>query len=110
MEDVEAVDLVDIGAGDAPGQGLLADFLVQRIAARFGELLRVVQPEDRARRVEDHRRGDHRAAKRSTADFVDARHQFFHQAEIQAELHQGTPINCRMASAAWSDAPWRNAR
>ncbi|MNG04421.1 hypothetical protein D3C84_875490 [compost metagenome] len=110
MQDVQLIDLLHLGTGDAPGKGLLADFVEQRIAARFRELLRIVQAEDRPRRVEDDRSGHHRTTERATADFVDAGHQLFHQAEIQTELHQGTPINCRMASAAWRDASWRSER
>ena len=60
----------------------------QRLATSFAELLRVVQAEDWAARVENHRGGDHRTAQRTATDLVDARDQILHQIEIQAQLHQ----------------------
>ncbi len=91
MQNVQAVDFLDLGAGDAKAQGLFADLVEQRFALGFGEFLRIVQAEDRARRVEDHRCGHHRAAQRATAHFIDAGDQVFDQVEIQSHLHVSGP-------------------
>ncbi|MNE73029.1 hypothetical protein D3C80_1690140 [compost metagenome] len=47
MQDVQAVDLLHLGAGDAPGQGLFADLVEEPLAPCLAELLRIVETEDR---------------------------------------------------------------
>ena len=59
-----------LGARVHPG-GALADGIGEALARGGGEFLRVAQPVDRPRRVEHHRRGDHRACKRAAASLVD---------------------------------------
>ncbi len=91
MQDVEAVDFLDFGTGDTEAQRLFPDFVEQRLALGFGELLRIVQAKDRARRVEDHRRRYHRATQWATAHFVDAGDQVLDQVEVQSNLHVSGP-------------------
>src|SRR5690606_1840740 len=110
VKDVQPIDFLDLGTRDAPGEGLLADFLEQRLATNLAELLRVVETEDGPRRIENHRRGDHRTTERATTDLVDAGDEFFDEIEIVPELHHGLPTSSSTASAAWLDASRRRVR
>lgn len=91
LQDVQAVDFLDLCTGDAETQGLFTDLVEQRLALGFGEFLRVVQAEDRARRIKDHRRRHHCAAQRAAAHFVNAGDQVFDQVEVQSNLHVSGP-------------------
>ena len=110
MQDIQPIDLLHLGAGDAPGQGLFANLVEQHFAARLGEFLRVVQAENRPRRIEDHRSRDHGTAERATTDLVDTRDQFLNQREVEPQLHQSRPASFNTASAANTEASRRSAR
>ncbi len=110
MQDIQLVDLLHLGAGDAPGQGLLANLIEQHRATRLGKLLRVIQAKNRPRRVEDHRRRDHRTAERATTDLVNPRDQFLNQREVEPQLHQSRSASLSTASAADTEASRRSAR
>ncbi|MCY1181186.1 hypothetical protein D9M73_216760 [compost metagenome] len=87
MEDIELVDFLDLGAGDAEAQGFFTDFVKELFTLGFGELFRVVEPQNRPLWVENHRSGHHRAAQRATAHFVDTGDQVLDQVEVQSHLH-----------------------
>ncbi|MCY1542267.1 hypothetical protein D9M68_780080 [compost metagenome] len=110
MEDIQAIDLLHLGPGDAPGQRFLADLVEEFLATRLSELLRIVQAENRSQRIENHRRRHYRAAQRATTDLIDAGHQLLHQTEIQPQLHQPRPASASTASAACTEASQRRVR
>src|SRR5690606_36209449 len=96
---------------DAPGQGLLLNLVVKRFATRLGELLGIVEAENGARRIKNHRRGNHRATERAAAHLVDAGDPFLDALEIQAHLHdQPFPTSSSTASAARAEASRRRVR
>ena len=73
LEDVDAVDLLDLDEHDVPRQRARDDAVVQLLAPRRRQLLGIVESVDaRASRVE-HDRGDHdRTGQRAAPGFVDA--------------------------------------
>ena len=72
LQDVERVDLLDAGLGDAAAQRLRADLVEQPLAHPLAQDLGVAQAADRLRVVEDHRRSHHRPGQRPAARLVDA--------------------------------------
>ncbi|MCY1447531.1 hypothetical protein D9M71_641590 [compost metagenome] len=91
LQDVQAVNFLDLGTGDAEAQGLFADLVEQRLTPGFGEFLRIVQTENRPRGIKNHGRRYHRAAQRAAAHFVNAGDQVFYQVEVQSNLHVSGP-------------------
>ena len=71
VQDIQAVDFFHLGAGNTPGQRTLLNQRKQRLAARFGQLLGVVEPLNWPGRVKDYRSGNHGAAQRATPYLVD---------------------------------------
>src|SRR5690606_5079283 len=97
VEDIETVDLLDIGTCDAPSQSLFANFVEQRFAPGLAELLGVVETGDGAPWIENHSGGDHGTTERSTTHLIDAGNQLFDQREIESQLHQPASTSSRTA-------------
>ena len=99
MQNVQPVDLLDLGAAMHQARASLASNSASRRASLsfFESFARI------GRFVENHRGGDHRAAQRTATDLVDARDQILHQIEIQTQLHQRRSTSCRTASAACAE-------
>ena len=110
VENIQAVNLFNLGAGNAPGQGFLADFIEEFVATGFAEFFRIVQTQNRPRRIENHRSRHHRTTEWAATDLIDTGDQFLHQGEIQPQLHQPRPASCNTAVAACTEASRRSAR
>ncbi|MOA42131.1 hypothetical protein D3C78_1641600 [compost metagenome] len=118
MQNVQLIDFLDLGAGNTPAQGFFTDFVVELLATRFGEFLRVIEPQNRPVRIQDHRRRHHRATQRATANLVHASDQVLgvcDQGKVQPHLHLhithcGLPISVSTAVAAWLEASRRKVR
>ena len=91
LQDIEPVDFLDLGTGDAKAQGLFANLVEKSLALGLREFFRIVQAENRPGWVEDHRCRYHRTAQRATAHFVNAGDQVFDQVEVQSKLHVSGP-------------------
>ena len=79
MQDVEALDLLDAGEGDAPGEGLRLDVDLQHLTDLGRELLGIIEAGREVFGIKDHRRRAHRPRPRPptslvhTADWVAVR-------------------------------------
>lgn len=58
-----------------PAKGFFADLVVELFTTGFGEFFRVVEAEDRAVWIKNHRRRDDCATQRATPYFVNTSHQ-----------------------------------
>src|SRR5215471_13105376 len=71
LVDVPGVDAACGNFRDGPGEGVPADALGERASAFMSKLLRIVEADDAAFRIEHDRAGDDGTKKRPAAHFVD---------------------------------------
>src|SRR3569833_1067911 len=69
-QNVERVDLLNLGVRHGPGQRLLLDLDLQRLAPLLGEQLGIGETLDGPRGIEDHRSRRHRTRERATPGLV----------------------------------------
>ena len=74
LEDVDAVDGLDLDAADADGIGPIQDQLVERLAPRARQDLAVAEPLQAWPLGQDDGGGNHRAGQAAASDLVDAGH------------------------------------
>ena len=70
LVDVPRVDAAGVDFRDGPGQRVLADSLGKLAAPLGRQLLRIVEADDAALRIQNHGARDHRAEQRSAPRFV----------------------------------------
>lgn len=72
LVDIPGVDALRIDFRDGPGHGVLADAFAEFRTPFRGQLLRIVQADNAALGIENHRGGNHRAKQRAPSGLIDA--------------------------------------
>jgi len=101
LQDIERIDLRDLGCSDSPRQRMHSYVDREARARSRGQQLRVTQAIDRASRIEDHRGGDNRTGKGSAARFVDAGDEI----RLQSDQHRTPAARSSMATASAARLP-----